>query len=71
MSYTRVDLPGGRWVAIVRDEATGAYGGTVWTTSDDGRDYADGATAGFPVSTETPLALVAEQLVRIVDAENA
>ena len=53
MSYTRVDLPGGRWVAIVRDEATGAYGGTVWTTSDDGREYADGATAGFPVSAET------------------
>lgn len=71
MSYTRIDLPGGRWVAVVRDEESGAYGGTLWSRGSDGNDYADGATAGFPVTGDLPISIVAEQIAAIVEKENA
>jgi hypothetical protein len=48
--WTRVDTAPGEWVALVLNiEATG-FGGTLWRRADNGNDYAEGVTEGFPIS---------------------
>lgn len=68
MSYTRVDLPDGRWVAVVPNDDGTAFGGTVWRRGTDGQWYADGVTAGHPVAGQDAVA-AAEQIAAIIDAE--
>jgi hypothetical protein len=70
MSYTRIDLPDGRWVAVVPNDEQTAFGGTVWRKAEDGNWYADGVTAGHPV-TAADAAAAGPQIAAVVDAENA
>jgi hypothetical protein len=48
--WTRIETAPGEWVALVPNDDNSAYGGTLWKRADDGNDYAEGATEGFPVS---------------------
>jgi hypothetical protein len=48
--WTRIETAPGEWVALVPNADNSAYGGTLWKRAEDGNDYAEGATEGFPVS---------------------
>jgi len=48
--WARIDTAPHEWVALVPNDDNSAYGGTLWITAEDGKDYAEGATAGHPVS---------------------
>ena len=48
--WTRVDTAPGEWVALVPNENNSAFGGTLWKFAEDGNEYAEGVTAGHPVS---------------------
>jgi hypothetical protein len=48
--WTRIDTAPGEWVALVPNVDNSAYGGTLWKRAEDGNDYSEGATDGFPVS---------------------
>jgi len=48
--WTRIETAPGEWVALVPNADNSAYGGTLWKRAEDGNDYSEGATAGFPVS---------------------
>jgi hypothetical protein len=48
--WTRIETAPGEWVALVPNVDNSAYGGTLWKRAEDGNDYAEGATEGFPVS---------------------
>ena len=48
--WTRVDTAPGEWGAVVPNENNTAFGGTLWKIAEDGKEYAEGVTAGYPVS---------------------
>ena len=48
--WTRIDTAPGEWVALVLNTEATAFGGTLWKQGEDGKDYAEGVTAGFPIS---------------------
>ena len=48
--WTKIDTAPGEWVALVPNEDNSAFGGTLWIRAEDGNDYAEGVTEGFPVS---------------------
>jgi len=48
--WTKIDTASGEWVALVPNDDNSAYGGTLWIRAEDGNDYAEGVTEGFPVS---------------------
>ena len=48
--WTRIDTAPGEWVALVPNENNSAFGGTLWKQGEDGKDYAEGVTDGFPIS---------------------
>jgi hypothetical protein len=48
--WTRIETAPGEWVALVPNVDNSAFGGTLWKRAEDGNDYSEGATEGFPVS---------------------
>jgi hypothetical protein len=48
--WTKIVTAPGEWVALVPNANNSAYGGTLWKRAEDGNDYAEGLTEGFPVS---------------------
>ena len=48
--WTRIDTAPGEWVALVPNQNNTAFGGTLWKQCEDGKDYAEGVTEGFPIS---------------------
>jgi hypothetical protein len=48
--WARVEVAPGEWVAVVPNETHTAFGGTLWRQADDGHDYAEGVTEGYPIS---------------------
>ena len=48
--WTRVDTAPGEWVAVIPNDDNTAFGGTLWIVAEDGNEYAEGVTAGHPVS---------------------
>jgi hypothetical protein len=48
--WTRIDTAPGEWVALVPSEDASAFGGTLWKRGDNGNDYSEGCTAGYPIS---------------------
>jgi hypothetical protein len=67
--WTRVDTAPGEWVALVPDETNSSFGGTLWKRGEDGLDYAEGATAGHPVSAALDYEAAARAIAVIVKKE--
>lgn len=67
--WTRVDTAPGEWVALVPDETNSSFGGTLWKQGADGLDYAEGATAGHPVSAALDYEHAARAIAVIVKKE--
>jgi hypothetical protein len=68
--WTRVDTAPGEWVALVPDETNSAFGGTLWTQGADGLDYAEGVTAGHPVSAALDFEAAARAVAVIIKKES-
>ena len=48
--WTRIDTAPGEWVALVPNDDVSAYGGTLWKRAENGNDYSEGCTCGYPIS---------------------
>jgi hypothetical protein len=48
--WTRINTAPGEWVALVLNTENSAFGGTLWKQGEDGNDYSEGCTEGFPIS---------------------
>jgi hypothetical protein len=48
--WTKIETAPGEWVALVPNDDNSAYGGTLWKRAEDGNDYTEGVTEGFPIS---------------------
>lgn len=68
--WTRVDTAPDEWVALVPNDDNSAFGGTLWKRGSDGNDYAEGATAGYPVSAALSFEPAARAVAVIIKKEN-
>jgi hypothetical protein len=67
--WTRVDTAPGEWVALVPNETNSAFGGTLWKVADDGKEYAEGVTAGHPVSAALDFDAAARAIAVLIKQE--
>lgn len=67
--WTRIKTAPGEWVALVPNENNSAFGGTLWKRAEDGNDYAEGATEGFPVSGALDFNAAGRAVAMIVKSE--
>jgi hypothetical protein len=69
--WTRVDTAPGEWVALVPNDDNSAFGGTLWKLADDGNYYAEGVTAGHPISAALGFEDAARAVAVYVKKESA
>ena len=67
--WTRIDTAPGEWVALVPNDDNSAFGGTLWKVAEDGNEYAEGATAGHPVSAALDFEAAARAIAVIIKKE--
>ena len=69
--WTRVDTAPGEWVALVPNENNSAFGGTLWKVAEDGNEYAEGVTAGHPISAALDFDAAGRAVAVLIKKENA
>lgn len=67
--WTRIDTAPGEWVALVPNDDNSAFGGTLWKVGQDGNEYAEGATAGHPVSAALDFEAAARAIAVLIKKE--
>ena len=67
--WTRINTAPGEWVALVPNDNNSAFGGTLWKVAADGKEYAEGVTAGYPVSAALDYAAAGRALAVIIKQE--
>ena len=69
--WTRINTAPGEWVALVLNTENSAFGGTLWKQGEDGNDYSDGFTEGFPVSAALDFDAAGRAIAVLIKKENA
>ena len=67
--WTKVNTAPGEWVALVPNDNNSAFGGTLWRVAEDGKEYAEGSTAGHPVSAALDFEAAARAIAVIIKKE--
>jgi hypothetical protein len=69
--WTRINTAPGEWVALVLSADNSAFGGTLWKQGEDGNDYAEGCTEGFPISAALDFEAAGRAVAVLIKKENA
>jgi hypothetical protein len=68
--WTRIDITPTEWVALVPNGDGSAFGGTLWKRGENGVDYAEGCTAGHPISAALSHQKAGLALAALIKEEN-